>query len=379
MKHELRMLYSTQEQSNDGKRNTALDMARGFAIILIVIGHSSHVSGVPAVWLSTFHLPAFFLLSGWLSVGKPLQNEKAKSLLCRKVKTILVPYFWFSAGSLLLDLIQVWRCNFTWDTLLQHVVETVSLQGYSVMWFLPVFFLTQTMVDLLSQLLKKVSLKAIRLYGFSAILFTVCAILLYGVYHGVIVNILSPFFQAEVRIVIKAVIGAAFFCYGSLLSLAVKEIAPKGKKAKAALAVAGIFCMAVNVVAAFWCTLMDLNYLNLGNLPVYLLLGTTGSFGLVLLFLNIPNLPLLTFFGQNSLIIMCTHLNFYVMYFAIRITDAIAACFGNVSRPVWVVCMLVLTMFLEIPVILLVRICFPFVLGRARAQWRVSAKAIQKN
>ena len=96
------------------------------------------------------------------------------------------------------------------------------------------------------------------------------------------------------------------------------------------------------------------------------------------LFLNIPNLPLLTFFGQNSLIIMCTHLNFYVMYFAIRITDAIAACFGNVSRPVWVVCMLVLTMFLEIPVILLVRICFPFVLGRARAQWRVSAKTIQK-
>ena len=374
MKHELRMLYSTQEQSNHGKRNTALDMARGLAIILIVIGHCSYVGGVPAVWLSTFHLPAFFLLSGWLSAEKTLGKEKIKTLLFRKASSVLVPYLWFSAGSLVLDLIQVFRGSFTWDMLWGHLMETISLQGYSVMWFLPVFFLTQIMIDLTGQGLNKANVKGGMVHVVSAIGFSALAILFYVLYHGVISKILPAFLVAEIRIVIKAVIGAAFCSYGALAAVTVKGIVKKGKKAGAGLLVAGLVLMAVNVIASFRCGHMDLNNLNVGFLPYYFILGTTGSIGMILVYMKLPNIPLLTFYGQNSLIIMCTHLNFYVMYLAIRITDIIAAPFTDFWHPLWIVCMLVITMLLEIPVILLIRVCFPFVLGRARAHRAVSLK-----
>lgn len=374
MKHALRMLYSTQEQSNHGKRITALDMARGVAIILIVIGHSSHVGGVPAVWLSTFHLPAFFLLSGWVAADKTEKEITFREVLLGKVSSILIPYCWFSAGSLILDLIQVWRGSFPKETLWEHFLQTVSLQGYSVLWFLPVFFLTQLLVDLVGQILRRAKLKGILSQVVAAAVFTVSAVFSYILYHNIIVKIMPAFWAAEIRIVIKAIIGAAFLACGTLLARGVKGIVKKGKKAKAGLFVAGVLLMAVNVLASFGCGHMDLNNLNVGFLPYYLFLGTTGTLGLVLVCMNLPNIPLLTFYGQNSLIIMCTHLNFYVMYLAILITDVIAAPFAGNLHLFWVVCMFVITMLLEIPLILLIRMFFPFVLGRARVHREVCKK-----
>lgn len=375
MKHELKMLYSTREQSESGKRNTALDMVRGIAILLIVIGHGNFVSGVPAVWLSTFHLPVFFLLSGWIAAEKISKQQSIGEVVRHKATSVLVPYVWFSAGSLMLDLIQVARGSFTWDIFLGHLAETVSLQGYSVMWFLPVFFLTQIAVDFQSQFVKKQIRNEAAGHGVSAALWTALALIIYVLYQKVFAPSLPAFWASEIRIVVKAVIGAAFYSYGTLLGCAVKGLFDKSKKIKVWLFVAGICFTAVNVIASFKCTIMDLNNLNVGFLPIYLLLGTTGSLGLILICMMLPNIPVLTFFGQNSLIIMCTHLNFYVMYLAIRVTEL----FAGMSRPLYVVCVFVITMLLEIMVILIIRMFFPFVLGRARAHREVSKMEKSKN
>ena len=40
IKEELALLYSTKAQSQNGKRLTYLDMVRGIAIFLVVVGHS---------------------------------------------------------------------------------------------------------------------------------------------------------------------------------------------------------------------------------------------------------------------------------------------------------------------------------------------------
>ncbi len=375
LKHELRLLYATKEQSQNGKRNTGLDMARGIAIILIVAGHSSSVEGVTAVWLSTFHLPAFFVLSGWLMAMKRETEGSFKSVLFRKIRSIMIPYFWFSFGSLLLDCVQLLRGKFTGETVWQHCLETISLQGYSVMWFLPVLLLAELGVFAGYKITARMKCGAKTSYPVAALFWTVIACAAYYLYQVLATAAIPAFWLGEIRIAVKAVLGAAFMAYGAGLFLLFgdREYRISGK---IGLGAAGILCIIVNVVAAFDVQHMDLNNLNVGFLPHYLLLGACGSLGLVFVCNLIPNIAPLTFFGQNSLIIMSTHLNFYVMYAAMKLTDIIA---GGCSRMVWTLLMFALTFLLEIPVILLIRMFFPFVLGRARAHREVSNIGKKKN
>ncbi|HEY1362322.1 MAG TPA: acyltransferase family protein, partial [Xanthobacteraceae bacterium] len=88
-------------------RTNWLDTARGFGIILVVLGHvlrglvSVHVltwTGVTKFfdgWIYTFHMPLFFFLSGLL-LFKSMKSSW-KGFIWGKVRTIAYPYFVWSA------------------------------------------------------------------------------------------------------------------------------------------------------------------------------------------------------------------------------------------------------------------------------------------
>lgn len=63
-----------------------LDIAKGIAILLIIMGHMSlkHVNSV----VFTFHVPIFFIISGYFFTKK----YNYKELLSKLFKTLIVPY-----------------------------------------------------------------------------------------------------------------------------------------------------------------------------------------------------------------------------------------------------------------------------------------------
>ena len=50
----------------DKNRINSLDMAKGIGIILVVVGHSTFLEENVLTWISSFHMPLFFVLSGIL-------------------------------------------------------------------------------------------------------------------------------------------------------------------------------------------------------------------------------------------------------------------------------------------------------------------------
>lgn len=68
-------------------RNKHIDVMRGIGIILVVLGHTYHNSGM----LYLFHMPLFFMLS-----GSVLNYTRHKYSIGRRFKGIMVPYFVFS-------------------------------------------------------------------------------------------------------------------------------------------------------------------------------------------------------------------------------------------------------------------------------------------
>ena len=73
--------------SNPKYRIAECDIIRGILIIFVVIGHSG--GGVLHDSIFLFHMPLFFLLSGFLFEG---DRTKEKGYLTCKAKRLLIPY-----------------------------------------------------------------------------------------------------------------------------------------------------------------------------------------------------------------------------------------------------------------------------------------------
>ena len=69
-----------------------MDVAKGIAIILMVVGHTSIPKSLSDfIW--TFHMPLFFIASGWLTSWN---KNTAQSFIRNKSKNLLLPFFSYS-------------------------------------------------------------------------------------------------------------------------------------------------------------------------------------------------------------------------------------------------------------------------------------------
>jgi len=90
-------------------RNEKIDILRGIAIILVIAGHGiglliqvsiipSNIGGGIYDIIYTFHMPLFFLISGYIYQNN---NEKISEIIKRNVITFYIPYlflnylYWF--------------------------------------------------------------------------------------------------------------------------------------------------------------------------------------------------------------------------------------------------------------------------------------------
>ena len=109
-------------------RDKTVDLLKGFAIFLMVMGHAlagvtSHLDGgephngwLVGQWIYSFHMPLFFFLTGYLSVKAPSSWCDLGNKVLRKVQTLFLP-------SLTFMLIGHWMNG-----------------GWSMAWFLKVLF-----------------------------------------------------------------------------------------------------------------------------------------------------------------------------------------------------------------------------------------------
>jgi len=80
------------------QRNHAIDTFRGICIVLMVLGHVSQINPLLQKYIYSFHLPAFFMLSGYLFSQNNTKLE-FKNWFQKKFFRLLVPFFVIGAIS----------------------------------------------------------------------------------------------------------------------------------------------------------------------------------------------------------------------------------------------------------------------------------------
>ena len=110
------------------KRVAWVDMAKGYGIILMLIGHL-HVNEL-MVWIYSFHMPLFFFVSGYLFSVKTSFLDFTAS----KVRRMVIPYLFLYIPMLLADL---WLAGtLSWGQIFEDLRLNLVQQRHSALWFL---------------------------------------------------------------------------------------------------------------------------------------------------------------------------------------------------------------------------------------------------
>lgn len=268
-----------------------IDVAKGIGIILVVIGHISRNEYLN-YFIYSFHMPLFFMLSGYLYKEKEYFVE-------RKVKSILIPYFIFSFLSFLYwyiierNLRQ--QANNPIDVFINILLARGGEENYifnAVMWFLPCLFMVELVFYLLQTKIRGKNKQLIIL-----LIMIICGIL--GFIYPRITTLRLPF-------CIDTMLTAIVFYYmGYKLKNKINFIQKNIKdRKKLTVIILGLFVMTIILA-------MIERGINLNNLKYdsFILLYLTAIIGtsFICMLSNCINNNCMNWLGKNSLYIMCLH------------------------------------------------------------------------
>ena len=127
-------------------RSLAIDQLKGLAILCITLLHfeSGLIPYGPNTWIGSFMISAFYFTSGWL-MGMKGEDKLpgVRELICKRWRSLGLPYLWFSALILVFDLIWIILGFDEWRLLGRDFYKTLTLRGIGTLWFLPALFFSE--------------------------------------------------------------------------------------------------------------------------------------------------------------------------------------------------------------------------------------------
>lgn len=312
------------------KRLTYLDMVKGFGILLVILGHTYPDSNSIKIWIYSFHMPLFFIISGILLNHTNTEDKDIKSIIISKFKSLIIPYIFFE-----LLAIFIWMIlnEFTLNALRWNIIDSLLMYTRAgATWFLPCLFVAELLFIVLRKNIKNDYI----LMAVSLILFLI----------PLIVNIDNHY----IIVVLRCFIALGFLTLGYY---SYKYIIKSSLSYRAI----GILVV-INIILSYINGYVDLWSLTFNNQFIYIVCSVIGSFSLILLFKKVKEINMIKYFGTNTLIIMSTHQ---------MILNIIIVKFTNMDYYGYIVGIgiFLLIALMEIPIIHIINNYIPFMIGKS--------------
>lgn len=136
------------------KREEWIDYLRGLGIILMIIGHTWIWPPV-IKWIYGFHMPLFFVLSGYLFNKQKWEENEYRRFLYARFRNYIIPYFIWCVICFLMNL-PIFCYSYWGDKFLTALVQNLGWiitnvkvdgvflpQNCTPLWFLPCLFISQ--------------------------------------------------------------------------------------------------------------------------------------------------------------------------------------------------------------------------------------------
>lgn len=343
------------EKTLNIKRENWIDVIKGFAIILVVLGHISKPGEFITNWIYSFHIPIFFMVTGiLLSVNEKWKSENFADIARRKAKSLLYPYFIFCCLAVVIDLI----INRSITSAILIVFQTCYFYGANTLWFLPALLIAECLFILIHK--SKLS----DIAGYICILaITVLVAYFYTKNVSEQTGVLKYLFSM-INVVNHSLIGSVFVFFGYILNKYFISLYCKNSEKSKKDIFVFIVSIVVFILNIFLCQyngIIDTRFSKINNASMYYLFAVTSSLAIICIIKFVFNrCAFFEFFGKNSLIVMTTHMLFLLIPLSEKILDLLNL---NISIPIInYLIQLVIVMAVEVLMILFINRCMPFLI-----------------
>ena len=291
---------------NKNERKHYIDIARGVAIILVVMGHAVNEYSLNSEPLEkiiySFHMPLFFIISGL--VFRVKDGDTFPAFFKKRSKGLMLPYLLFAALITLANIAQsvILKAPSAFFDLLKtksgiiHTLLLTNHGAFSNLWFLPSMLVAQALLFIV---LKYVKNK----YAAAALCFL----------PSIIVIFISP--KISLPLCFESAVVSVMYLYAGVLANKT-EFVEKSKYAKLI-----IFAVIFALYSAIYLTKMyelRLSYyeVQFGSPLLFLATSFSGSMLVIELSYIIKHCKILEILGRYSLYIFGFH---YIIQNALRI------------------------------------------------------------
>ena len=365
------------------KRLDYLDMTKGLGMILVLIGHlqgdsiftfSPYIHPL-CVFIFSFHMPMFFIVSGILRAIKNDEVKSFKDIAKNRFKGIMIPYYWFSFFYLIFVVAALIKGEIAVQTLLLNIWYVLSCYGMNVLWFLPALYFGELLFIYMRRKLRNDT-------HFIAVLILSNAVVYLLAYFLGMIEYRTAFAERMhdlATVILRPVLVCGFIAIGyyvhRLLSAGTKlgdffsrpETDEKGRiNAKYRLAYIVLGLMLFAVCFAFFRINNGIDFRSLAfrNVFFFFLCALSGSYGMISICKGLPTVPLFCFWGVGSLIFMATHNSQTVLTFALKtamyVNQYLTRARGYIC---YAIVIIIITAYSSL-MIYLIRRFFPFIIGK---------------
>ena len=290
--------------SSSGKRIAYLDLAKGICIVLVMFFHVKGIVGRSYTidpFLTSFRLPLYFFLSGLFfrdygGLGRFVR---------KKTNRLLVPFFAFYLfGSVFLPTVldRLFGIGFSTPTGVAALWAFIWPGNYPniPIWFLWCLFLVNVLFWLLRRLSAGITTRLCvrqNASGWAMALLAACCLLVYVAGSG-----LHRHFMADVGNLFKALESLPFFCLGYVVGQS-GGLTALDSASRLRVTVSFVLFFAVCLMASLFVPHDSVGVF----LVCHLLSGMSGALMVVALARLLRRVPLLSYLGRYSIIVLLTH------------------------------------------------------------------------
>lgn len=369
--------------SDTKKRLDYLDMTKGLGMILVLIGHlqgdsiftfSPYIQPL-CVFIFSFHMPMFFIVSGILLAIKNDEVKPLKEVAKSRFQGIMIPYLWFSLFYLIVVVVALIKGEIAVQTLYLNIWYVISGYGMNVLWFLPALYLGELLFILLRRRIRDH-------IPFTTVVVLSNAIVYFLSYFVGIAKYPTPFAERMhdlITVILRPILVCGFISIGYYTHKLLRkgsqigdffnkpELNEKGKvsfKYRAAYIVLGLMLFGVCFGLFRVNNGIDFRSLAFRNVFFFFVCALSGSFGMISLCKGLPRIPLFCYWGIGSLIFMATHNSQTVLTFSLKtamyVNQYLTRARGYICYAIVIVIITAYSTFM----IWFIRRFFPFIIGK---------------
>lgn len=328
------------------KRVSWIDVAKGITILLVFLGHTTSFPGEFSRVIYFFHMPTFFLLSGYCFTLK----GSFADFTVKKAKGILLPVFTLGlAGSIAVSLVLTFIKNESIDWKWVFLNPIVQYGTHDLLWYLPAAFISLICFYLIAKLCKD-NVKFIAVISF--------AIGLLSYLFVKFVRIELPW-QIDTALVALPFLGVGYF-------VKVKSLAKKTGNI-AVLLLSAVICILSGMMNMKFYGAPEMHVNSYGNIFLFYLSAFAGICMVISLSVMIAENKMLEFFGRNTLIFYALEPIQYFANFTLGLCAGFIPHYDNIAVRIIVsviaVCFIAAASSLAA---IIINKYFPFLIGQRR-------------